>query len=88
VIAYPAMLDVPTELVDFVASLLTESRRARGTRNGTRALSCRNQAVFVLVWFRERREIGITGKGFGISQATAYRYLDEAIEALAAQAAG
>jgi DDE superfamily endonuclease/Helix-turn-helix of DDE superfamily endonuclease len=86
VVTYRAMLDVSEELVTHVACLLVASRRARGTRRGSRALSCRLQAVFVLVWFRERRPVALAGRGFGISQATAYRYLDEAIEVLAAQA--
>ena len=86
VIAYPAMLDVPAELVAFVADLLGAERLARGTRVGTRALSCQDQAVFALVWFRERRDVALIGKGLGISQATAYRYLDEAIDVLAARA--
>ena len=62
-IAYPAMLDVPTELVTFVAELLAAERLARGTRAGTRALTCEKQAIFALVWFRERRDVAITGKG-------------------------
>jgi hypothetical protein len=86
VVAYRAMLDVPRELVRYVARLLAAHRRVIGTRRGTRALSCYRQALFVLVWFRERRDVALTGRGFGISQATAYRYLDEAIEVLAAQA--
>lgn len=85
-IAYPAMLDVPRELVWFVAGKLAAHRRTIGTRRNSRALTCYRQAMFVLVWFREDREVALTGKGFGISQATAYRYLDEAIEVLAAQA--
>lgn len=86
VIAYPAMLDVPTELVTFVAELLAAERTARGTRAGTRALNCEDQAVFALVWFRESREVALIGRGLGISQATAYRYLDEAVGVLAARA--
>ena len=85
-IAYPAMLEVPTELVTFVAELLAAERLARGTRAGTRALTCEKQAIFALVWFRERRDVAITGKGLGISQATSYRYLDEALDVLDAQA--
>jgi hypothetical protein len=86
VVAYPAMLDVARELVALLAGLLADERAARGTRTGARALSCGKQAVFALVWFRERRPVALTGKGWGISQATAYRYLDEAIEVLAARA--
>lgn len=85
-ISYPAMLDVPRELVVFLAELLAAERRERGTRAGTRALSCEKQAVFALVWFRERRDVALTGKGLGISQATAYRYLDEALDVLSARA--
>jgi len=43
VIAYPAMLDVPAELVTFLADLLSAERVARGTRAGTRAPSCTDQ---------------------------------------------
>ena len=85
-ITYPAMLDVPRELVTFLAALLATERRDRGTRAGTRALSCGKQSLFALVWFRERRDVALTGKGLGISQATSYRYLDEVIDVLAARA--
>lgn len=86
VIIYRAMLDVPRELVGYVSRLLHAERRARGTRTGTRALSCWRQALFVLVWFRRREDLGLLGAGFGISRATAYRYRDEALRALAAHA--
>lgn len=85
-VSYPAILDVSRELVTFVAALLAAERRQRGTRTGTRALSCGKQAMFALVWFRERRDVALIGTGLGISQATAYRYLHEAIDVLAAQA--
>lgn len=80
------MLDVPLELLRYVAGLLRAERKARGTRKGTRALSCYVQAVFAVAWFRDKPNITRHGKAFGISQATAYRYLDETIEVLAAQA--
>jgi len=51
-------------------------------------LTCGRQAVFALAWFRDRPDIARLGKGLGISQATAYRYLDEAITVLAARAPG
>jgi hypothetical protein len=86
VLSYRVMLDVPFQLVVFVSGLLAGRRREIGTRNGTRALSCWNQAVFTLAWFRDRPDIRRLGLGFGISQATAYRYLNEAIEVLAARA--
>lgn len=85
-IAYPAMLDVPRELVASVATLLRAHRRHLGTRTGTRSLTCGKQAMFALVWFRKREDIRLIGRGFGISQATSYRYLDEVTDVLAAQA--
>jgi hypothetical protein len=86
VIAYRAMLDVPRELIVYVVGLLRAERTSRGTRTGTRALTCYRQAMFLVVWFRDRPEVARLGHGFGISQATAYRYLNEGIDVLAAQA--
>jgi hypothetical protein len=82
------MPGVPLQLASFLAELLADHRRDIGTRHGTRALTCWKQAVFALAWFRDRPDIPRLGKGFGISQATAYRYLDEAIEVLAVRAPG
>lgn len=81
-----AIRDMPRELVAYLAGLLAAERHARGIRAGSRALSCWRQAIFALVWFRERRPVPVTGRGMGISQATSYRYLAEAIDVLAAQA--
>jgi DDE superfamily endonuclease len=86
VIAYPATLDVPVELVRYLARLLAAERRRRRTRKGTRAATAYRQAVFVLAWFRKREDIAVLGAGFGLSRATAYRYHAEGIAVLAAQA--
>jgi hypothetical protein len=86
VIAYPAMLDVLRELVQHLGQLLAAERRARGTRTGTRALTCFYQALLVLVWFRKAEDVTLLGAGFGVSRATAYRYRDEGIAVLSAQA--
>lgn len=85
-IAYRAMLDVPRELVLEVARLLRAERRARGTRKGTRLLTCFRQAVLVLVWFRTKQDIAAVGAGFEVSRATAYRYRNEGLKVLAEQA--
>jgi len=86
VLSYRVILDVPLQLALFVSRLLAEHRRDIGTRAGTRALTCWTQAVFALAWFRDRPDIRRLGQGFGISQATACRYKDEAAEVLAARA--
>ena len=49
-IAYRAMVDVPRELVQYLARLLAAERCAKGTRRGTRALTCFYQALLVLFW--------------------------------------
>ena len=85
VIAYSAMLDVPRELVRHLARLLSAERRALGTRRGTRALTCFYQALLILVRFRKQEDATLLGAGFGISRATAYRYLGEGITVLAAR---
>jgi DDE superfamily endonuclease len=88
VIAYRATLDVPRELVQFTAKLLAAERRRRGTPRGSRALTCFWQAVVALRWFRDRTAPDALARDHGISRATAYRYIDEVITVLAAQAPG
>ena len=85
-LSYRVTLDVPFQLAVFVSRLLAGHRRELGTRDGTRALTCWKQAVFALAWFRDRPDIRRLGAGFGVSQATACRYKDEAVEVLAARA--
>src|SRR5439155_25389159 len=80
------MLDVPRELVAYVSRLLAAERRVRGTRRGSRALTCWREALFVLAWFRKREDLTVLGAGFGISRSTAYRYHAEGLDVLAAQA--
>jgi DDE superfamily endonuclease len=86
VIVYRATLDVPRELVWFVARLLLAERRRRGTPRGSRALTCFWQAALGLRWFRDRTCPDALARDHGISRATAYRYLDEVVLVLAEQA--
>jgi hypothetical protein len=86
VIAYRAMVDVPKELVAYVARLLAAHRRAIGTPRGSRKLTCARQALMVLVWFGKNEDIALLGAGFGVSRATGYRYIAEGRAVLAAQA--
>ena len=85
-IAYRATLDVPRELLRFVTLLLITERRLRGTPAGSRALTCREQAIMVLRRFRDRTRTEQLGRDHGVSRATAYRYIAEGTEVLAAQA--
>lgn len=76
---YRCILDVDPELVRYLARLLRAERRRVGTRRGTRLLTPFRQALYALAWFRDRIEIERLGAGFGLSRATAYRYLEESI---------
>jgi hypothetical protein len=80
------MLDVPRHTVEFLARLLAAHRRRLGTPKGSRALGPFRQAVLVLRWFRERGCVHCLARDASVSQATAYRYLHEGIDVLAAQA--
>jgi hypothetical protein len=75
--AYPAMIDVPGELVRHLAQLLAAERRARGTRRGTPASTCFYQALPVLARFGTAEDKTPLGAGLGVCRATAYRYLDD-----------
>jgi acetylglutamate kinase len=69
-----------------VAGLLLAERRRRGTPRGSRKLTCYWQAVLGLRWFRDRAAVDALARAHGVSRATGYRYLDDVIEVLAAEA--
>jgi len=87
-ITYRVRLDVPRELVLFVSRLLARPRKKTGTRKGTRILGCYRQALFVLAWYRDKADIPRLGAGFGLSQATSYRYVAEGTKVVCAEAPG
>lgn len=85
-IAYRAILDVPRALAQYLGRLLQAERRERCTPRDSRALTCFQQAVFGLRWFRENRDVPALARDHGISRATGYRYLAEVIDVLADRA--
>jgi DDE superfamily endonuclease len=87
-IPYRAMLDVPAGLLRYLARLLNAERRRRGTPARSRKLTCRDQALLALRWFRDRTRIDRLAIDHRISRATAYRYVAEAVDVLSAQAPG
>jgi hypothetical protein len=80
------MLDVPVALLRYLSRLLRAERRRRATPTGSRKLTCRDQALLTLRWFRDRTRIEAPGRDHGVSRATAYRYVAEAVDVLCAQA--
>ena len=85
-ITYSATLDVSTDTATLLTDLLITERRRRGTGIGTRAATCRTQAILVLRWFREDTGMPALARDAGVSRATGYRYLHEGIDVLAARA--
>jgi hypothetical protein len=62
VTSYRVILNVPFQPALLVSELLAEHRGEIGTRAGTRALTCWNQAVFALARFRDRPGIRRRGR--------------------------
>ena len=87
-LSYRVMLDVPGELSVRRQAATGPPPRDRHAAWQPGPFSCWQQAVFTLAWFRDRPDVARLGRGFGISQATAYRYLAEAISVLAARSPG
>ncbi len=57
-----------------------------GTRRGRRALACFAQAVILLRFMRQRAAVADLDRDNAVSLKTAYRYLHEALDVLAAHA--
>ncbi len=79
------MLDIPYELVENVSWLIYARRcelNSPWRRFGFK------QALLVLAHLRKNETFAQLAAGFGVSAATAWRYVDETIEALATWAPG
>src|SRR4051812_44054297 len=87
-VTYTAVLPVPEETVLFVSRRLAAERRRRGTRGRRRALGCYRQAVLVLRWFCDGTRLAQLAADNRIGSSTAYRYLHEGIDVLAAPPPG
>src|SRR3954463_3758732 len=87
-VTYTAVLPVAEETVLFVSRLLAAERRRRGTRARRRALGCYRQGGPGLRWFVEATRLAQLATDHRIGRSTAYRYLHEGIDALAAAAPG
>lgn len=74
------------ETVLFVSALLHAERQRRGTRAGTRKLTCFAQAILVIRWFLDGTRLKQLAGDNTIGISTAYAYLHEGIDLLAGQA--
>src|SRR3954449_2138096 len=87
-VTYTAVLPVSEETVLFVSRLLAAERRRRGTRGRRRAFGSDRQGVLVLRWFLDGTRLVQLATDNRIGSSTAYRYLHEGIDVLAAAARG
>lgn len=85
-VTYTAVLPVRDETVAFLAERLDAERRDRGTRAGTRSLTCHAQSILILRWFLDGTRIAQLAIDNAITATTAYDYLHEGIDVLAARA--
>ncbi len=84
-VAYTALLTAREETVLFLSGLMHAERTRRGTRTGRRVLACFKQAVLVLRWFLDGTRLAQLAADNAIGRSTAYRYLHEGIDVLAAR---
>lgn len=85
-LSYRATLDLPIETVARVSRWIQAHRRRVDRRPWQRAATCWVQAVLVLRWLIEDTDVYLLARDARVSQATAYRYLHEAIDVIAEQA--
>jgi hypothetical protein len=83
-LTYPATISLSTPTLIHLADLLRHARTAAGTR--WRRLDPGRQALLVLAHLRNGDTYARLAAGFGIGVATAYRYIREALDLLAATA--
>lgn len=87
-VTYTGVLPIGESTMRYLARLLAGERARRGTRAGRRALDPVGQAVLVLRWFLDANRVARLAADNKVSTATAYRYLHEGIDVLAAAAPG
>ncbi|MFJ2202529.1 transposase family protein [Streptomyces violaceusniger] len=83
-LVYPAGADLSASALRFLARELTARRLAQGAR--WRRLAAGRQALLVLAHLRCGHTYAQLSAGFGVGTTTAYRYIAEAVDVLAALA--
>ena len=81
-----ASLDVPAPVLRTVTGWIARHRRRPGARPWQRAATVHHQVLLVLRWLRHRADLHTLARDAGVSDATAYRYLHEALDVIAAHA--
>src|SRR5499433_592776 len=84
VLFYPAALPLSRQTVTYTAGVIRRHRAQIGSP--WRKLTCSQQALLVLAYLRKGETFAELAAGFGIGRATAWRYVNETVELLAARA--
>jgi hypothetical protein len=84
VVTYRATLDLPDDLVSWLENLIATRRSELG--GSWRKLPSFDQAIMVLVYLAKGDTFAQLGAHFGVSTDTAWRYVNEGIDVLAARA--
>jgi hypothetical protein len=85
-VSHRASLDVPAPVLKAVTGWIARKRRRPGTRPGQRAATVHMQVALVLRWLRHRLDLRTLALQAKVSIATAYRYLHEGLDVIAAHA--
>ncbi|MFG2690749.1 transposase family protein [Streptomyces sp. NPDC048405] len=83
-LVYPSGIDLSSRTLQYLPNLLAGHRRRIGSR--WRRLTCGRQALLVLAHLRCGDTYARLAAGFRVGIATAYRYIREAVDLLAALA--
>ena len=84
--SHRASLDVSAPVLKAVTGWIARYRRRPGTRPAQRVGTVHAQVVLALRWLRHRLDVRTLAADAGVSIATAYRYLHEALDVIAAHA--
>jgi hypothetical protein len=81
---YRAVLPLSSRTLNFAAGLIRRHLKAIGSR--WRKLEPGRQALLVLAYLRKGETFEDLAAGFGVGRTTAWRYVNETVELLAARA--
>jgi hypothetical protein len=84
VLFYRAALPLSTKALNYAAGIIRRYRRDLGSR--WRKLKPARQALLVLAYLRKGETFADLAAGFGVGAATAWRYVNETVDLLAARA--
>jgi DDE superfamily endonuclease len=84
VLFYRAALQLSTKTLNYVAGIIRRHRAALGSR--WRKLRPAGQALLVLAYLRKGETFADLAGGFGVGATTAWRYVNETVDLLAARA--